>query len=435
MKSLISSIKQHPQYAKVFEWGKLISITGAAQIIVQATSLISGILIIRLLPTDEYALYTLANTMLGTMTLLSDGGISSGVMSQGGKVWKDKERLGIVLSTGLNLRRIFATCSLVIAIPILVYLLIRHGASYLTSALIVFALVPAFLAALSDSLLEIIPKLHQNIKPLQRNQVVVSLVRLVFTCMSLFFFPFTYIAIFAAGIPRIIGNIRLKKIVYKQVPKVTATDKVVKDEILSIVKRVLPTSLYYSVSGQLTIWLMSFFGTTVAIAQIGALSRITIVLTLFATVISIVSVPRFSRLADNKQLLFKYFIGTLIFLVFCFTSVYILSYFFSDQILFVLGKQYYGLNKELLLYIIGSSISLLAGTSFTLYSSRGWAMFPVVIIAIDLAAVVIGLFLFKISSVTGVLYYNIFTASALFITNSVFLTYKITKTKSNDQLA
>src|SRR5438045_2535474 len=61
MRTLVQKINSHPVSAKAFEWGKLISITGAAQIIVQLTGLISGIIVIRLLPTQEYALYTLAN--------------------------------------------------------------------------------------------------------------------------------------------------------------------------------------------------------------------------------------------------------------------------------------------------------------------------------------------------------------------------------------
>jgi hypothetical protein len=81
MKMLVQRIYTNLIFAKVFEWGKLITIVGSAQILVQAISLISGILVIRLLPTHEYALYTLANTMLGTMSLLADGGISTGVMS------------------------------------------------------------------------------------------------------------------------------------------------------------------------------------------------------------------------------------------------------------------------------------------------------------------------------------------------------------------
>ena len=133
-------------------------------------ALLRGILIIRLLPVQEYAFYTLANTMLGTMTVLADGGITTGVMAQGGKVWQNKEKLGIVLVTGLELMKNFGIGSLIISLPVLFYLLLHNGASWLMSSLIVLSMIPAFYASMSDSLLEIVPKLHQTILPLQRNQ-------------------------------------------------------------------------------------------------------------------------------------------------------------------------------------------------------------------------------------------------------------------------
>src|SRR5690606_14307653 len=140
--------------AQWMQWGKLLSVTAMAQIAVQALGMITGIFIIRLLPVEEYAYYTLANAMLGTMTILADGGIVSGVMAQGGKVWKDKEKLGIVLATGLHLRQRFAIGSLAVSLPILAYLLWQHGASALFIMLILLAIIPAFFSALSDSLLE-----------------------------------------------------------------------------------------------------------------------------------------------------------------------------------------------------------------------------------------------------------------------------------------
>src|SRR5690349_4585514 len=98
MKMLVQKSSIHPRYLRFYELSKLVTITGGAQALVQGAGLICGILIIRLLPTNEYAFYTLANTMLGTMTVLADGGISTGVMAQGGKVWQSKAELGTVLS-------------------------------------------------------------------------------------------------------------------------------------------------------------------------------------------------------------------------------------------------------------------------------------------------------------------------------------------------
>jgi O-antigen/teichoic acid export membrane protein len=168
MNKIKDYIVNHPYYNKAKYWGKLISITGSAQIVVQAVGFLSGILVIRLLAVEEYALYTLANTMLGTMTILSDGGISTGVMAEGGKVWQDRKKSGVVLTTGLDLRRKFAIVSLIISIPVLGYLLLHNGANWITTVLITASLIPAFYAALSDGLLQIPVKLHQAIPPLQK---------------------------------------------------------------------------------------------------------------------------------------------------------------------------------------------------------------------------------------------------------------------------
>src|SRR5690606_24311281 len=133
--------------------GKLVTITGSMQAIVQIVGFLSGILVIRLLPTSEYAIYILANTMLGTMTVLADGGISTGVMAQGGKVWHNPAKLGAVLATGLDLRSKFAIVSLIVAIPVMIYLMRVHDATWVMSLVVVLAIVPAFFSALSGSLL------------------------------------------------------------------------------------------------------------------------------------------------------------------------------------------------------------------------------------------------------------------------------------------
>src|SRR5690606_35641018 len=112
---MITALKHKINYSRISEWGKLIAITGSSQILIQALGFISGILVIRVLPVHEYALYTLANTMLGTLTILADGGISTGTMALGGKVWNDRDKLGKVMATGMALRKKFAIGSLLVS--------------------------------------------------------------------------------------------------------------------------------------------------------------------------------------------------------------------------------------------------------------------------------------------------------------------------------
>ena len=427
MKGVVPKIVNIANREQTLTWIKLISITGGAQLIVQFVGLISGIIVIRMLPTHEYGLYTLANTMLGTMLVLADGGISSGVMSQGGKVWQDREKLGVVLATGMDLRMKFAIGSLLIAIPFLLYLLIHHDASWLMSFLIVVSLIPSFFTSLSGALLQVAPKLNQDIGPLQKNNIVSNILRLVLIMITLFAFPWAFIAIFVAGIAQLWANSNLKKISFgyanwKQTPDVT-----VRKEILYFVKRILPGSIYYCLSGQITIWLISFFGNTAAVAQVGALGRLGMMLGIFTAILGTLVIPRFSRLPDEKIKLFKIFFLIQLGLVTLGIFIIGIVYLFPAQILWILGKDYSNLKTELILSIAGSCLGLVAGSAFGLSTSRGWAINPLISIPLTLGAIILGISIIDISTLVGVLKFNLFVYIVEIIMYYLYCAIKISK--------
>jgi len=405
-------------------WGKLISITGSAQLIVQAVGFVSGILIIRLLPVQEYAFYTLANTMLGTMTVLADGGISVGVMAQGGKVWQNKTKLGIVLATGLDLRRKFAIGSLLVSIPILFYLLIHNGASALMATLIALALIPAFYAALSDSLLEIVPKLHQTILPLQKNQVAVSTGRLALTAITMFVFPWAFIAVLAAGIPRIWGNFKLRKIVYRVADKNQLPDKEVRTEILTLVKRIMPTSIYYCVSGQISIWIISIFGSSTSLAQLGALGRFGIVFNFISVLMLTLITPRFARIVNDAKLIRLRFIQLQFFIIAAGALLVLFFFIFDDHFLWLLGKSYKGLNKEFLLISLSGFLLFLSGITNSLLAVQSIIIPPLLFITITISAQIITLFFIPIDTVSGVILFGTFATLSLYITRVIYFIYQ-----------
>ena len=371
-------------------------------------------------------MYTLANTLLGTMVVLADGGISAGVMSQGGKVWQDKQKLGIVLATGLHLRRKFAKGSLAIAIPLLVYLLRMHGASWYTSLLIVACLVPAFFTALSGTLLQIAPKLNQDIVPLQKNGVIATSARLV-AVLSLFVFPWAFIAMLAYGLPQIWANLNLRKISSAYADWNQQPDPVVKKEIISFVKRILPGAIYFCFYGQISIWLISIFGSISSVAQVGALSRLAMVLNLFTVLFTTLVSPRFARLPVNKNMLLSRFLQiqfSLLVLSFAIISV---VYLFPSEVLWILGKDYSNLKQELVLNVVGSCLSLIAGIAFTLFTSRGWAINPIISIPISILSIVVGIMFMDVSSLKGVLLLNIFVAGVQVLMNGLYCFIKIVR--------
>ena len=426
IKSLILSLESHKKkYDKAKYWLKNIFVISVIQIIVQGVAFLSGILVIRLLPVEEYALYTIANTMLGTMIVLADVGVTNGVMAQGGKVWLDKQKLGAVLATGLDLRHKFAFISLLITIPVLFYFLLHKGASWLTSFLIALSLIPVFYGSIIDSLLTVIPKLHQDIYSLLKNQLFVCLGRLFFSAILIFIFPLTFVAILASGVPQILGNSNLKKIVENFIDKKQELDFNVRNDLMIIVKRVLPTSIYFTFSGQISIWLISIFGTTMALAQLGAISKISAIFSLFNAFLSFVIIPRLARLPNNPEILLKKYLKTLLMVIVFHSILVLLISFFSKEILWVLGEEYSYLNNELILSVIGTSISIFAGVSYSFYSTRGWIIDPLIVIVVDLCAIISGIFIFSVSNILGVLELTIYIASILSLMNVLYSLIKI----------
>lgn len=422
---LIRHLTSSPHRAKLLEWGRLITITGTAQIAVQALGFAGGVLVIRILPTQEYALYTLANTMVGTMLLLADGGIATGVMSQGGRVWQSRERLGAVLATGLHLRRKFALISLLIALPALLYLLRHHGASWLMAAFITAALIPAFFTTLSGTLLEIAPKLHQNIVPLQRYQVESSVGRVALLSLSLFIFPWAGLAILVASLPQVWSNLRLRKLTKTYADETQPVDPLVRQEILAKVKRLLPDALYYCFACQFAIWLISFYGSTAAVAQIGALGRLAVALSLFTVLFSSLILPRFARLPDQAGLLFRHFTRLVVGLLGLSAAIVLGTWVLANPILWVLGKQYAGLQTELTLMMVGKCLSMVAALIFLLCTSKGWIINPLISIPLGIISTGLGVFFFDFSSLQGIFRLDIFVALVQLLMHTAYGIFKI----------
>jgi len=420
MKVLTQRIQTNPKTAKLLEWGKLVTVMGSAQIAVQALGFVGGILVIRLLPTQEYALYTLANTMLGTMVLLADGGISTGVMAQGGQVWQDRERLGAVLATGMDLRRRFAFISLLVATPALIYLLRHHNASWLLSILLTLSLIPAFFTALSGTLWEIGPKLHQRIVPLQSIQVGASVGRLALLGASLFLFPWSYVAVLASGLPQIWANFRLRKLAHTYATPDQPVDPVIRQNILNKVKRLLPDAIYYCFSAQFAVWLMSIFGSTAAVASLGALGRLAVALSLFTMLFSSLILPRFARLPYDGSLLTRQFSRIIVGLLLLSVGIVGGVWLFSTQILWVLGKQYADLETEVVLMMVGKCIALVASSAFLLCTSRGWVINPLVSIPLSIASIVFGAFFINVTSLRGIFMLDIFVAAVQLLMHLVY---------------
>src|SRR5438105_4556317 len=164
--------------------GQFASVQAAVQLIGFA----SGILLVRRLEQHEYGLFTIANTMQGTLNLLADIGISIGLVSIGGRVWQDGHRFGELVSTGLRLRRKLAIVVILCIVPVLYYLLVKNGASVFYTVVLIGAVLIGLSAQLSISVLEVVPRLRADIRQIQIIDFTGSLARLLVLIALVFIF-------------------------------------------------------------------------------------------------------------------------------------------------------------------------------------------------------------------------------------------------------
>src|SRR6266852_245764 len=133
-----------PIIRRAFQRAKIVGNFAIVQAVVQIIGFLSGILLVRTLEQREYAYFTIANTMQGTINLLADIGISVGLVSIGGRVWQDRHRFGELINTGLGLRRKLAAVAAIILAPILYAMLAKNGASQIYILLLIVLVLAGF---------------------------------------------------------------------------------------------------------------------------------------------------------------------------------------------------------------------------------------------------------------------------------------------------
>lgn len=398
-------------WSRVREWtGRLLRV-GSAQGLIQALNLASGLLIIRSLSPQQYALYTLANSLLGTLSILSDGGISIGVMAEGGKRWQDRKGLGAVLATGRALRWQFAFLSMLLWAPFFLWQFRAHGASWGVSACVFLLLACSFGAILLGSMYSVAPNLWQRLRDTQRIALEQVVGRLGALFVFLGAFPTAFVAVAVAFAGHIWSVLRLKKVSDTLADSTQVPSAEVRREILKITHRTLPSTIYFCISSQVAIWLISVCGSSTGLAQIGALARLGQVFGVFSGVAGAVVVPRFARLATEKGLVLRRFFQAGFVFASVGAGVVGLVALFPEKVLLLLGREYAGLTGEVVLASAGSAAYFLSASVWGLASARGIVISPWLGIPSNLAVQVLLIALLDVHTVRGVLWLGVFMSA------------------------
>lgn len=377
-----------------------ISTAAIGGIFTQALALATNIAILRLLPEEHYALLTITLATVGTISVLSDSGVGSGLLALAGQRWKDKDEMGRLLAAATYLRKRMLAFGALIGLPSLAYLLLTHTDNWLLALFLTLSGFAVCVLTLATSIYSVTPQLHGAVFLLTRASLYATLFRLILTIPLLLIYPnaltVVLVMLFSLVIP--LQVTRHFSASHATLGLQGAPEDIA--SILSTVKRIAPSAVYFSFSSQITTWILSLFGTTSAVAQIGGLGRLGQLFSVFNSVITTVIAPRTASFEKQRQ------IGGLLaatcLAVFGVALVpFAVSLFWPWPFLLILGPSFSSLTVDVSLVLLTSAIGVFYATLSSMNVARSWITPPLLLISVSIASQAACLMLLPIWTLRG----------------------------------
>jgi O-antigen/teichoic acid export membrane protein len=412
-----------PAIRRAFEQAKIVGNFAIIQGLVQIIGFCSGILIVRTLDQRDYAWFTIANTMQGTINVLADIGISVGLISIGGRVWQDRHRFGQLVNTALTLRKLFGAIVIVGATPLLYFLLARNGAPFHYRAILIVLVVAALLFQLSVNVVSVVPRLRSDIVRIQTIDFTAAIARLLGLIALMYIFLNAAVALALAAAASFLQFAMLRSYAARVIDFDAPDNPEDRAAMLGFVRKLAANAVFFSLQGQITVFLISLFALQAnSVAEVGALGRLAMIFAVLGNVLTNVFVPAFARAQTPQRLRWLY--AAIAGGVIGFSALVLAgAAIFPEQFLFVLGNKYSHLHRELLLMVGAATLSSVAATFWSLNAARAWVAGSWLYIPLTLATQIALIPFIDFSTVAGVLTFNLLSTIPNLLLNLV-LSYR-----------
>jgi O-antigen/teichoic acid export membrane protein len=403
------SVIRHPHILFAGRWARVLIEFSVVQATVQLIGATTGIAVVRLLSSTDYGLYTIANSMLAALVILADAGIGAATIGIGGRVWQEPTKLGTVVNTAHQAVRLLRNWVSPPMAIICIWILSRNGAStgeiVVLTALILFGGAFALYASIDLA----VPRLQGDTRFIQSSGLIAAVLRLATTFALAFFGLLAETAMLAITLGWVVQYWLTRAWIWRKIPAEATADTVIRAEFRSIVLRQFPNGLFYVVQGQLSIWLLSIFGSVEHVADLGAVTRISIVFGVILSAMQNVIIPRYARCQDPARLgkLFGGMCGGLTVLVLIPVALVALE---PAPFLWVLGPTYTNLPTELFLAVLAAAINSVSALAWALNTNRAWFPPPWIWIPVDLLSQLALALTIGVSTVRQVLTIAVFAA-------------------------
>jgi len=386
-----------------------------SQGVAMAGNLFYGFLCVRLLPVADYAKYVTVFGFLSTLSILMDISFSSALLPLiGERIDNSKLIADYVASLRQLARWLFVVLAPItmVAYPLIVSR--QHWNWRIIAAMLAILIVSAWCARVAGAYGAVLI-VRRDRKVWYRAQIISSLGTLtllgvVWALHALN--SFSAMLINVAGIMFVAISYFLRARSLLGVVGTPSPQK--RKAIVQLTAPNLPSVILYAFQGQISLFLITYFGYTSGVASVGALTRLGQIFALFSQMTPMLIEPYFARLP--KESLKRNYLGLFVAEVGMCGLFTWSAYSFPGLFLWILGHQYSGLRHEVFLLIVGSSIGYFAGVLWVVHNARRFTYwwYGMTNVIVQLGVQITFICKYDLSTVRAVLIMNIVTAAASF---------------------
>jgi len=387
----------------------------AGSVVAQGLAAVTGLLLVRWLTVEQYAIYTIAISVIGAISVLANGGANIGFVALLGRVWPDHERAGELVPALVHVRRILMIFLLPLVLGLAAVLLWRGGAGLWSSGAILVLLVVFWVADLNSRIIDQVLFFARQTTRVQFMDSGLALARLAAITGLFFLGGLTAESAISVGVLVAVARVwPIRTWVFRIVPRsVTGPRPADVEEIATAVKRQLPVEAFYVSQMQIVLLLLSFRADLSVIASFGALMRIAALLLPFRMVSGAFFVP---YVAQAKQRVASKILGLAALMSLPGLALVAIALLEPGALLWLLGENYAHLRSEILIMAICVAFMQVGGEYWNLIAHRGWVEYSVFQIPLGFLWVAAAMWLLDLSTVSGALVLNAgFTLPAIVI--------------------
>lgn len=383
----------------------------AGQGVIQAVNLATGLLLLRLLPVQEFALYSLAGALMSLASLGSNLGLTSAFITLGARVKDDPARLGSLFVTVRKYRVWLFALVTVVVICLIPSTASGRGWGWRVVGLSALLVIASNWVQLTQSLRTCVLDIHHDAGGLWNSGLAGAVVRLSLTLLCCWLIPSAAMALFVNLLGLATIELMLIRRGRRYMSDQAPADSQMGESVKSFVRPLVPGAIYYAFRGQIPILLLGFFGNTTSIAGVGALGRLGQVLGLVGMLNVFLVQPYFARIPNKTGFVKK---GLIVLCAYFFLATLLLSssYLVPEWWMLLIGQNYVELKPLLPLAFSIPLLAILGDILYIFLMSRGWTKGQNWTIYFGLSVQVLFILTARVDTARGALLLNLFAFAA-----------------------